>query len=543
MEGSSIQAGADDPRENREPARQEGGVASGIARALKSGFRDLGVLDPRSLAFFRIMLGSVIVLDVALRLIDLQTFYTDFGVLPRSVVLEKYSPAARFSLLMSSGAGWFQALMLLITAVSGACLAAGYRTRLFAVISWVLLVSIQHRNPLIIQGGDVLFRIMVLFAAILPVDRVWTVGAGSRTVHQLRPSFLHFAYVAQVACVYIVTGAAKYKNAEWRSGLGLPYVLWLQQYTTWLGDLLGSLPLFVLRAMNAGVLAAEILLPILLFVPWKVPRLRAICIAIMMGFHLAILVTLKVGLFSLLSITAWMPLLPKGFWETLFSKLKGPFGPRVLEPEASPALLVAPAWQRMCKEWIGVMFLAYLLVWNSSNILPLYRGAMRPDWLKQTALFLGIDQSWEMFSRAIAADGWFMIPAVRADGSLVDLFAGVEYTGPRRPESLSAAFPGDRWRKYWRNFLASDRQHQRMAFGRSLCRRSSQDRDLQRHIEALQIIYIREPIGVDGSHGPPEKILLWKHECKPGMVEKWEKTLPFDTLPFPKVSSQQAPTK
>ena len=127
-----------------------------------------------------------------------------------------------------------------------------------------------------------------------------------------------------------------------------------------------------------------------------------------------------------------------------------------------------------------------------------------------------------------------MIPAVRADGTLVDLFSGSEYAGPVRPESLSAAFPGDRWRKYWRNLMGNDRNYQRLGLGRYLCRRGMLESDPKRRIEALQIIFIQEKIGPDGSHGSPEKILLWNHECQTGRSKKWEKVLPFVSLPFPK---------
>jgi hypothetical protein len=50
----------------------------------------LGV-DLRSLALFRICLGSLILVDLVLRSVDLQAHYTDFGVLPRGVLWEMYS--------------------------------------------------------------------------------------------------------------------------------------------------------------------------------------------------------------------------------------------------------------------------------------------------------------------------------------------------------------------------------------------------------------------------------------------------------------------
>lgn len=513
-------------------ARTLAPVVAGLGR----GARALGVLDPRSLAFFRIMLGGLIVLDVALRFIDLRAFYTDFGVLPRTVVIERHNPAAHFSFLMSSGSAWFQAAVLFSAAIAGACLAVGYRTRLAAVASWVLLVSIQYRNPLILQGGDVLFRILVLFAVVLPVSAAWSFDKRSSRAVALQPSVLHFAYVAQIACVYLVTGFAKYRNVEWKDGLGGAYPFWLQQYTTWLGDLVGALPLPVLQAINYGVLVVEIALPLFLFLPWRVPVMRSICFVVMVGFHVVILFTLKVGLFSLISIVAWLPLLPAGFWEGLAARFGNRPGCDFLRLDQGFDSSIAPSWKRSIKHLLGTLMLSFLLVWNSGNIFSSWRATLRTPILQNLALFFGLDQSWEMFSRPISSDGWIVIPAVRTDGSLVDLFSGREYIGPDRPTSLSASFPGDRWRKYWRNMLGGNSNYQRLGLGRYLCRLGEEEEDPKRRIEALQIIFIRETIAPNGIHAAPEKVLLWNHECRDGLIKKWEKKLPFALLPFPKSS-------
>lgn len=522
------------PKEAAAALRESELLPARCAARIRQGILALGTLDPRSLSFFRILLGSLILLDVALRFLDLRAFYTDFGVLPRSVVIERHNPAEHFSLLMGSGAAWFQAAALLCAAISGACLALGYRTRLAALAAWILLVSIQHRNPLILQGGDVLFRIMVLFSAVLPVSRVWALDAVAGRTLSLRPSLLHFAYVAQVACVYIITGVAKYKQAGWREGSGLAYALWLQQYTTWLGDLLGKLPVSWLHAANHGVLAVEVLLPLLLFLPWRVPLMRMACFAAFVAFHVAVLVTLKVGLFSLISVVAWIPLLPAEFWCWLSRHSKSPSTEALLHPTSEESGRKELGWRALMPNLLGAVLLSFLVLWNSTNVFSSLRPTLVPPALRQAALLFGVDQSWEMFSRPISSDGWIIIPAVRADGSMADLFSGEEYSGPKRPQSLSAAFLGDRWRKYWRNLLGTGKDYQRLGLGRYFCRRSIEQDAPERRIEALQIIFMREEIQPDGSHASPAKVLLWSHECRAGLLRKWEKKLPFSSLPFPK---------
>ncbi len=48
-------------------------------------------LDLRSLALFRIGLAALILGDLIWRARDLRAFYTDFGVLPRAVLLHRFA--------------------------------------------------------------------------------------------------------------------------------------------------------------------------------------------------------------------------------------------------------------------------------------------------------------------------------------------------------------------------------------------------------------------------------------------------------------------
>src|SRR5215471_7874435 len=73
-------------------------------------------LDLRSLALFRVALGAVLLGDLIWRALDLTVFYTDFGVLPRAALLDKFSPGPRFSIHLISGQFVFQAILFLLAA-------------------------------------------------------------------------------------------------------------------------------------------------------------------------------------------------------------------------------------------------------------------------------------------------------------------------------------------------------------------------------------------------------------------------------------------
>ena len=62
----------------------------------------------------------------------------------------------------------FAALLFLVAAAGAGALLLSYRTRLATLLSWVLLVSVQNRNPLLGQGGDDLLRMLLFWGLFLP---------------------------------------------------------------------------------------------------------------------------------------------------------------------------------------------------------------------------------------------------------------------------------------------------------------------------------------------------------------------------------------
>jgi hypothetical protein len=106
--------------------------------------RKLFSLDLRSLAVFRILLGTLILLDLFNRLPHLSEHYTDAGVLPRAALASTQTEPWIWSFHLYGGQAFHQAVLFAIAAVFGFGLFVGYRTRICAVVSWVL----RHRGGL-----------------------------------------------------------------------------------------------------------------------------------------------------------------------------------------------------------------------------------------------------------------------------------------------------------------------------------------------------------------------------------------------------------
>ncbi|WP_435154009.1 hypothetical protein [Haladaptatus sp. DFWS20] len=121
--------------------------------------RRIGI-DARALAAFRICLGFLLLIDLLLRSRNLVVSYTNAGVLPRSVLEAQYPSMSQLSIHTLSGAVWFQVVQFIIAGLFAVSLLLGYRTRLSTVVSFVLLVSLQFRNPTLLNsGGSLLWRL------------------------------------------------------------------------------------------------------------------------------------------------------------------------------------------------------------------------------------------------------------------------------------------------------------------------------------------------------------------------------------------------
>lgn len=89
-------------------------------------------LDKRSLALFRVLIGVIILLDLYVRSLHLEDFYTDNGVLPGPIAmyfLRKTSGIGDWSIFFISGNYSFVALLFILNAIIAFALLIGYQTK------------------------------------------------------------------------------------------------------------------------------------------------------------------------------------------------------------------------------------------------------------------------------------------------------------------------------------------------------------------------------------------------------------------------------
>jgi len=290
-------------------------------RSFVSYLRSAYSLDLRSLALFRIALGAVLLGDLIARSSDLTVFYTDWGVLPRAALLDKFSLAERFSVHLISGQFLFQAILFVIAGLLALMLLFGMHTRLATFASWFMLVSVQNRNPAILQGGDVYLRVLTFIAIFLPLGALYSVDAALDTTppeDKTEGRFSYFstpglALMAQIALMYAFAVVLK-NSREWRiDHSAVFYALSIQQMSAPVGRFLLHFPK-LLPWLTRSTLWQESSIPLLILTPVLAGPARFFAALLILVLHIGIGLSIRLGHFPYIACMAAVPLLPTWFW-------------------------------------------------------------------------------------------------------------------------------------------------------------------------------------------------------------------------------------
>jgi len=277
------------------------------------------------MAAFRFFLGFILIVDIFMRATDLTAHYSDFGILPRHAYIELFSNPLHISLHLASGLVEWQALLFTLTALAGFCVMIGYHTRLATIIAWVLLVSLHNRNTMILNGGDVLFRLIYFWSILLPLGARYSVDAALKSNHS-EPKNLFFSaatigIAVQIAILYTSTALLKTGKEWWPDGTASYYALQLDSFVTPFGRWMGQ-QIELLRLGTYFVYFLELLAGFFLFFPLFFQQLRILVVAALMFMHFNFDLTMRLGIFPWVDIIALIILLPSSFWDWCSSKIK-----------------------------------------------------------------------------------------------------------------------------------------------------------------------------------------------------------------------------
>jgi hypothetical protein len=444
-------------------------------------------LDPRSLAIFRFALGWILFTLTLSLWSDFAAFYGQDGVMPPPAWMEPLLEIAIFVVLP----------------LASLTLLAGFLTRLSTLICFAALVLVQDGNQLILQGGDVLLRILLFWSLFLPLGETWSLdvrlGLARPWALPLTVRLATWALTLQVCFVYWFSALLKTDPLWTQNGNALFYALNVEHLTSPLG--LSFRPYHgLLRVASFATPWFELLAPCLLLSPIRRDVCRMAAVVLFVGFHLiGIQALMRVGHFPWVCAAAWIVFIPAFFWDGLKTRNE----PLRINQPPGPALDYAVSI------FIALSFLD-VVIWNISSL----HGETADRWLRARdplARVIRLDQHWRMYAPAPSvAHGWVVVLAYLADDSQVDLFTGQPVSW-EKPHDIGAYFGNDRWRKYISNLFDKQDPQALEAYADYMVRHWNKAHGADQQVEGVTLTFMQQRTQPDLTVTAPEKVSLYFH--------------------------------
>jgi antimicrobial peptide system SdpB family protein len=141
---------------------------------------------------------------------------------------------------LSSSTIWFE-LVFHAGALAALLFTLGWHTRFMTVAHYLFLWSLNQRNPMLMDGGDNVTAIVLIFMMFVDCGARISLDARRRNSDLNVDSFRHrlgsllhhaglLAIVLQVCTVYLVSGMYKVQGQHWKNGTALYYILRVNEF-------------------------------------------------------------------------------------------------------------------------------------------------------------------------------------------------------------------------------------------------------------------------------------------------------------------------
>lgn len=380
---------------------------------IKTIFKDTFTIDLRALGFFRIILGLVLIFFLYNYLLDAGEFYSDNGVMTRHDIINLYNGWPlnfRFSLFLLNGEKEFIIFVILLQILSAIAFTIGYKTKLNCFISWILILSLQNRNYVVMSGFDLYIRILLFWAFFLPIHAKYSLDS-LRSTKVFSNKYFSPATICifiQIVLFYFFSSILKNYEPWWQQQIPLNFALYNDMLLTEFGYFIkGLFSQSFLQFAALIVLLIEFLTPFMLLTPIFRDKIRIFWVTILMLMHAAFRVFLYIGPFSYVSMAAIVLFLPCVFWdklETYFTRLKSQH-PKFLSLKYFTSInkilyKIAPnseltLYPGSMTHGFALCFLALTIYINIAS----YKSELfrQNKFIYQTAEIFGLDQRWDMF--------------------------------------------------------------------------------------------------------------------------------------------------
>ena len=265
--------------------------------------------DPHIASIFRIAVGLLIFTNYVATVSFVDMWWSEQGFLPyrASKYVIDNNTWTLFDWLPHTDTVLWTCWSILV--VQSLLLAAGVFTQFQAASLFVWLITFNHRNGLIIDGEDIVFRLMVFFLIFIPAaSDVWSVDAWWRkkrgqTQLPVRDGWGIRLVQIEVCLILWSAGVEKLQGGMWWGGTAMYYIMHLDDFYFHypIPQFLQN-SLWVSRIMTWASLWIEVGAPMLI---WFKETRRPALIAIVM-LHLGIEYMMNLFLFEWIMLAGWL---------------------------------------------------------------------------------------------------------------------------------------------------------------------------------------------------------------------------------------------
>jgi Vitamin K-dependent gamma-carboxylase len=265
------------------------------------------------------MAFGVVVLAWALTLLpDLYQLFGAQGVVPKHPHFEyEWSIFEIFSGDRALLIGW------VVLVVSALALAVGWHSRLAAIVVFVAVQSFVRRDPFVFNAGDAIVVLIALILALSSCGAALSLDQrrreGSFWSAQTRSPWAVRLLQVQLSLIYLVSVQAKLNGESWLEGSAVSYAWRTDGQWAFLSapEWLSANAILV-NVLTWGTLCAELAIAVLV---WN-RRLRFWVLGAGVLMHLAMMINLNIGFFSLAMFVLYLAFVPPDVVERMPAQVK-----------------------------------------------------------------------------------------------------------------------------------------------------------------------------------------------------------------------------
>lgn len=268
-----------------------------------------GYGSPVSLGVFRLVIGFLIFVNQVMIGIDFEAWFTERGFVPAEMGAFYLGQEPRLNLLAGVTSTPITLAFYILVTLAALTTCLGLWTRVSTIVLALGLITLHHRNAMILHGGDLVMRFGAIYLALAPsggscsLDRLIGLWKGKApavvaAVSLWPQRLLQF----QVALIYFTTVWHKWFGTYWRDGTATWYPLHLKEFERfWLPDFMREWLPFI-TVTTYGTLVVELALATLVFFkPWRKWALLG-----GIGLHMFIEYAMNIPLFAFLMISTYI---------------------------------------------------------------------------------------------------------------------------------------------------------------------------------------------------------------------------------------------